>query len=178
MTPYTKKHIITGAPGTGKTTLINALEKHYPCIHEVSRKVIVDEQEKGGKGMPWQDVNRFTELVYAASIAELDSNPQALFTDRSMLDLIAYLQLEGKPVPPSLHEFPYHDKFLKTVFFAPTWETIFQKDNQRLQEFDYCVALEKALLRIYRQKGFEPLILPKASVSDRFLFVKENCTTQ
>lgn len=175
MEPYTKKYIITGAPGTGKTTLINVLEKKYSCIHEVSRKVIVNEQEKGGRGMPWQDVNRFTELVYEASIVELASSPQALFTDRSMLDLIAYLQVEGKPVPSSLNHFPYHDKFLKKVFFAPTWEAIFHKDEQRLQAFEYSLELEKALFRTYEQKGFELLSLPKVSVSERVVFVKENC---
>ena len=173
MEAYIKKYIITGAPGTGKTTLINALEKEYPCMHEVSRKVIICEQERVGKGVPWGDLDRFAALVYEASLRALDLSPNAYFTDRSILDLIAYLEVEGKPIPSQLVQFPYKEKFREQVFFAPTWEDIYHKDEQRLQEFDYCVELEKALIDIYAHKGFEVLQLPKVGSSKRSAFVQE-----
>lgn len=147
------------------------MEREYSCIHEVSRKVIVGEQEKGGNGTPWQDLHKFVKLVYEASVHELGLNPQALFTDRSMLDLLAYLQVEGMPVPLSIDRFPYHDKFRKKVFFAPTWQSIYHKDEQRLQEFDYCLELEKALKTTYIEKGFDIVKLPKDTVSIRVNFV-------
>ena len=116
MSTYIKKYIITGAPGTGKTTLVNALAENYPCVHEVSRKVIVNEQEKGRTGTPWQDMNRFAELVYKASIVELEANPQALFIDRSILDLTAYLQVEAKPIPLSISSFRITIDFIGRYF--------------------------------------------------------------
>lgn len=171
MEAYIKKYIITGAPGTGKTTLINALEKEYPCMHEVSRKVIICEQEGVGNGMPWGDLDRFAALVYEASLQALDLSPNAYFTDRSILDLIAYLEVEGKPIPSQLVQFPYKEKFHKKVFFTPTWKDIYHKDEQRLQEFGYCLALEQALLKIYAEKGFDIVKLPKDTVSIRVNFV-------
>ena len=173
MQPYIKKYIVTGAPGTGKTTLINALEKEYPCLHEVSREVIAGEQAKGGRGMPWRDVDRFTELVYKASIKKLHQNPQALFTDRSMLDLIAYLNVQGRPIPSSLEHFPYQDTFHKKVFFAPTWKSIYRKDEQRPQDFDHCVALEESLANTYQEKGFEIIRLPEDTVAKRVSVIQE-----
>ena len=172
MSQYLKKYIITGAPGTGKTTLINYLSKEYACMNEVSRKVISGEQEKGGDGTPWQNLPKFARLLYQAFILELDSNPQAQFTDRSLLDLIAYLQLEGHPIPTELKHFPYHDQFMNQVFFAPAWETIYHQDAQRQQSFAYCEKLEKSLRQSYQQLGFEVIILPRVSVSERVVFVK------
>lgn len=168
---YIKKYIITGAPGTGKTTLINALEKDYHCMHEVSRKVIASEQKASGDGTPWQNLDNFTKLVHESFIAELNANPKALFTDRSVLDLMAYLQVEGKPIPLSISEFPYLEKFRNKVFFAPTWQDIYRKDEQRPQEFAYCIELEKALRMNYQKKGFEIVTLPKDSLAIRVNFV-------
>lgn len=171
MTRYHKKYIITGAPGTGKTTVIRLLEKDYSCIAESSRQVIKQEQQTGGGGTPWQDITRFSDLVYEAYVRELSNNPQALFTDRSLLDLIAYLRVGGKPLSPELCHFPYQEKFQNKVFFAPTWEAIYHKDKQRQQEFAYCLELEKALLKVYTEKGFEIIYLPKDKVSNRVNFV-------
>lgn len=173
MVPYSKKFIITGAPGTGKTTLINALKKYYPCMDEVSRKVIAKEQKTGGHGTPWQDLSKFTELVFEIYVSELVANPEAMFTDRSILDLVAYLQVEGKPIPKNIDQFPYHSKFHKTVFFTPIWKLIYRKDEQRQQGIAYSLELERALEVNYDKKGFEIVKLPKDSVSNRVQFVQE-----
>ena len=85
-----KKHIITGAPGTGKTTLINLLKSTILCMDEVSRKVIIEEQKNNRNGMPWGDINRFTDLVFKLTNQEL-LNSHAQVCDRSLLDLEAYL---------------------------------------------------------------------------------------
>ncbi len=168
---YTKKYIITGAPGTGKTTLIDKLGEEFSYIPEISRMVIKSEQEKGGNGMPWEDLDKFVALVCEASLAKIESNPHALFSDRSILDLIAYLEVEGKTIPSSIDNFPFHHKFEKKVFFAPTWRSIYQKDAQRPQEFDYCVALEKALEANYIKRGFDIIRLPKDTILIRVNFI-------
>lgn len=171
MVPYSKKYIITGAPGTGKTTLIEALGKDYSCMPELSRQVIIEEQQKGGNGTPWQDITRFAELVYEVFVQQLAASPEAMITDRSLVDLIAYLQVEGKPTWSELEQFPFKDKFHQKVFFAPTWENIYHKDEQRQQEFVYCLELEKALEIAYADKGFEKVCLPKDNVLNRVNFV-------
>ncbi|WP_162555968.1 AAA family ATPase [Reichenbachiella versicolor] len=171
---YIKKHIITGAPGTGKSTLTSELEKEFPCMHEVSRKVIIKEQESGGDGMPWQNLGRFAQLVFDTFIQELVLNHKAVFTDRFILDLIAYFDLEGKPIPSYLAQYPYQDQFSDKVFFAPTWEEIFHKDDQRQQEYAYCLELEKVLLTTYKEKGFDIVHLPNSPVSDRVSFIKKH----
>ena len=161
-----KKYIITGAPGTGKTTTINLLKNTISCMDEVARKVILDEQKNNSNGVPWEDINRFSDLVFNVTSKELLIS-DALICDRSLLDLEAYLALENKTIPNYLQRFPYQDTYHNTVFFAPTWFDIYCQDGQRLQEFDYCLKLEKVLLEQYKNKGFNIVILPKYSVEKR-----------
>ena len=155
-----KKYVITGAPGTGKTTLINLLKDTIPCMDEVSRRVIINEQENNSNGMPWEDINRFTELVFKLTSKEL-LNISTQICDRSLLDLEAYLTVANKPTPKYLQEFPYKEVYHKKVFFAPTWFDIYCKDAQRLQEFEYCLTLEKALLAQYIKKDSKVLCCQK-----------------
>jgi len=169
---FQKKYIITGAPGTGKTTVINLLKNTIPCMDEVSRKVIVDEQKNNRHGMPWGDINRFTDLVFRHTNQEL-LRTDALICDRSLLDLEAYLTVENKVIPKYLSDFPYQETYHKIVFFAPTWFDIYCKDGQRLQEFEYCLKLEKSLLEHYKNKGFEIITLPKSSSLERTKFILE-----
>lgn len=172
---YPKKHIITGAPGTGKTTLIEALKAEgYPCMPEVSRQVIILEQQSGSTGTPWQDIVRFADLVFHGFLGGVAAYPEALFTDRSPIDLIAYLYLEGKPIFKELDQYPYSEKFRKRVFFAPTWESIYHPDEQRQQDFAYCLELEGALVNVYTERSFELVYLPKEPVAQRVTFVKRH----
>ena len=43
-----KRIVITGGPGTGKTTIINSLiESGYSCMEEVSRQITLEAQKNG-----------------------------------------------------------------------------------------------------------------------------------
>ena len=166
MSNIQKKYIITGAPGTGKTSLINLLKETVPCMDEVSRKVIIEEQKNNTNGTPWGDINRFTKLVFDITTNEL-STTNAIICDRSLLDLEAYLSLENKAIPNYLQDFKYLETYHQKVFFAPTWFDIYCQDGQRLQEFEYCLQLEKSLLEHYQKKGFEIIMLPKSPSLER-----------
>ena len=44
----TKKIVITGGPGTGKSTLVNELiRRGYTCLEEISRQVTLDAKKHG-----------------------------------------------------------------------------------------------------------------------------------
>lgn len=173
MSKFLKKYIITGAPGTGKTTLLNLLKNTIPCMEEVSRKIIIEEQKNNKNGTPWGNINRFSDLVFKHTKKELLTT-NAQFCDRSLLDLEAYLSVENKIIPDYLASFPYQKTYHKKVFFAPTWAKIYAKDEQRLQDFDYCVRLEKSLLEHYKNKKFDIIILPKCSVLERKKLILES----
>lgn len=171
MKPF-KKYIITGPPGSGKSTLIKAIENQgISCIKEVSRDIIIQEQEKGLDGMPWKDIERFTDLVFTETKCRLAKQPLSRFTDRSLMDNIAYLQHHKKAIPMSLKTFNYNQYYNKVVFFTPSWKSIYTTDQQRPQQFEAQLALEYQLKQTYLNFGFTLIEIPRISVIDRVDFI-------
>ena len=62
--------IITGGPGAGKTTLINALgDMGYPTFAESSRQLIEEQSQIENGILPWLDLPGFAELCLGVMIA-------------------------------------------------------------------------------------------------------------
>src|ERR1700735_5139046 len=56
--------VITGGPGSGKSTLINALaEGGIRTMPEAGRAIIRDQVAIGGEALPWSDQPAFAELM-------------------------------------------------------------------------------------------------------------------
>ena len=56
--------VITGGPGTGKTTIINGLlEKGYTCFPEISREIINDARKQGFEQLFLEKPLLFSELL-------------------------------------------------------------------------------------------------------------------
>ena len=56
--------VVTGGPGSGKSTLIDALERdgHARSV-EAGRAIIRDQVAIGGPALPWNDPELFAELM-------------------------------------------------------------------------------------------------------------------
>ncbi|WP_348521404.1 AAA family ATPase [Bosea sp. TND4EK4] len=95
--------VITGGPGAGKTTLIEALAAAgHAVMPEAGRAVIRAELAAGGSGLPWQNRTRFAELMVEADLCSHQAAlalPGTVFFDRGVVDIAAYLELCGLPVP-------------------------------------------------------------------------------
>ena len=67
--PMQKKIVITGGPGTGKTTLINALiTSGYNCLPEISRQVTLQAQKDGIEQLFLEKPLLFSELLLSGRI--------------------------------------------------------------------------------------------------------------
>jgi predicted ATPase len=172
--------IITGGPGSGKSTLIEKLKAlGYPCMDEAARKVI--SQHEGGTISPWGDMQEFVRLVYEQTFQGLQrplSGPA--FCDRSILDCIAYLKEAGMPVPDYLSEFDPHAYYRREVFILPPWQEIYRQEKARRQDYDKAVLLYKSLKNTYEDYGFLLTEIPPLTVGERirFMFKKLNLQQQ
>lgn len=164
------KYIITGAPGSGKTSLLAALQQEqYHCCGEVSRQLIIELTAKGSRCLPWIDLPCFAQLALARMIASYRSAPKEgpVFFDRGIPDIIAYLSAAGLPVSEkyrtSLRRYPYEN----TAFLLPPWEDIYLQDPQRWQTFEEARLIDQHLRDTYRSAGYRIVLLPRSTVAQR-----------
>ncbi len=168
-----KRYIITGGPGTGKTSLITELRKHgCLCYDEVSRKIIIEQQALGSNKTPWGDLPAFVDLVYRQTIKELDHPVQKnTFVDRGLPDSIAYLCAKSYPIPDYLLDFLYKTYYKTIVFLAPPWEEIYINDPQRPQSYQEAVCIHEHLVMVYQKLGFTMHVLPQTTLTKRVDFI-------
>ena len=167
--------VITGGPGSGKTTLIHALQDAgQVCLPEAGRAVIQEEVAAGGSALPWADRTAFAARMIEkdlASYRRASSIGGPVFFDRGIPDVAGYLRLSGLPVPPAVDRAARMNRYNRRVFIAPPWREIFHQDTERKQDFEEAMLTHGAMAETYEQYGYELCALPLAPVTDRLAFV-------
>lgn len=173
-----RRIVISGAPGSGKTTLIDALRaRGHICCAEVSRQLIREQHACGGALLPWRDMPGFAtecERRMRAQLAGVDGSALVFF-DRGLPDIVAYLRHAG--VEPDSCLLAGARAYTPFVFLAPPWSAIFTQDPERPQTYLEAVALGAELERAYRESGFDIAYLPLADVATRVAFVERTLAT-
>ena len=167
------RYIITGGPGSGKSSLLNALiEKGYQGFEEISRIVIREQHEINGDKLPWKNLADFAEICYERMSLQLnDCNPNNFcFYDRGLPDIIAYMRRGGLDVHQKY--FAQCSSYNNIVFIASPWREIFINDAERPESFEDSEEIYKFLKETYAELGFKIIELPKISISNRVKFIE------
>jgi len=170
--------VLTGGPGSGKTTLIEALRAQgFATAPEAGRGIIRDQMAIGGPALPWQDRALFAELMLSWELrswhAACAEPPGPIFFDRGAPDTIGYLRLCGLPVPDHVTRVAEKFRYARRVFVAPPWPEIFTQDEERKQTLDEAERTFRSVTGVYVELGYELVPLPLASVDERVRFVLE-----
>jgi predicted ATPase len=168
--------IITGGPGAGKTTLIEALrERGLQTMPEAGRAIIQHQVAIGGNALPWADRELFAELMLSwemRSYAEAQTLEGTIFFDRGVPDVLGYRRLCGLPIAAHCERAAANLRYAPRVFVAPPWREIFAADTERRQTAGEAEATYEALVHVYSTLGYELVELPRADVADRVRFVQ------
>ena len=170
--------VLTGGPGSGKSTLIESLAAAgFATSVEAGRGIIKDQVAISGTALPWQDPALFAELMLSwemrsHAIATAVSEP--VFFDRGVPDVIGYLKLVGLPVPTHVDKAAREFRYNSKVFILPHWPEIFGQDSERKQDEDEARRTHASMVATYTACGYELIEVPKGTVEQRLRFVVEN----
>ena len=181
----TQKIVITGAPSTGKTVLIDSLEKMgYKCYHEVIR-TLTAEARKEGTAKPQvsnplvfvDDPAKFNKFLIDNRLEHLkDANKndeEVVFFDRGTGDVLAYMDFFKQDYGANFEDICKKHRY-DQIFILPPWRQIYKRDNESLETFTEAEQLHTHLSNTYARFGYSPIEVPKTTIENRIQFILES----
>lgn len=178
-----RRFILTGTPGSGKTSVIKELEKlGHTVIHEAATDVISIEQAKGIE-RPWEEHGFVDKIAHMQKERQMNSTGNMQFYDRSPFCTYAlgkYLSHwsngDFKPSSILLDEIlrcleggVYQNK----VFFFENLGFIEHTDARKIS-YEDALVFEQIHLDVYKEFGFDIMMLSKElTVTYRCEFILE-----
>ncbi len=173
-----KRIVITGGPGTGKSSVIHDLEsKGHSCLHEISRQITLEAQSQGVEQLFLDKPLRFSEKLLEARIKQHQDASELygklVFLDRGIPDVVAYMDYFGTSYPSKFREACQELKY-QSIFLMPPWDEIYTTDNERYESFEQASRIYQYLKKTYISCGYTPIEVPKESIDNRSEFILNN----
>lgn len=164
-------HIITGASGGGKSTLVAALKDlGYSTIPEAALAIMREQLKCNGKNLPSADRTAFMEAVLARSIQDYEAAQSLqgpVFFDRGIPEWLRFLGTSAKPNAVAAERYRY----ARTVFVAEPWPEIYVCDHYRQHSFERAVKSYEPTVSAYSEAGYRLCVIPRVSVQERVDFI-------
>jgi predicted ATPase len=168
-----KRYVLTGAPGAGKTSVLDALrERGFPVVTEAATDVISQQQARG-VAEPWQQ-DDFVDRIVALQRDRLGPAPagvhEAELHDRSVLCTLALARFLGRPVTPLLaaevSRVVSGRVYERAVFFIRPLGFIVPTAARRIS-YRQSLDFERLHEAAYREHDFEIIGVAAAPVAGR-----------
>jgi predicted ATPase len=157
--------VLTGTWGTGKTSLLKALEDEYQVIPEPGRIAVTEDPSLQG------DWARFAHRLLQLTLEAIEAaRPGITLFDRGLPDCLAYarwFEVDEAPFVDSARS-EHHTAAL----ICPPWEGIYTTDALRKADFGLAVEFHDVLVESYEDLGYELTEVPRGTVKGRARFVR------
>jgi predicted ATPase len=166
--------VITGGPGSGKTTLVEAVgARGFATVPEAAIEVIAELNAELGleEQKAWRraHVDEFQRLVLERQLAQEAEarDGTAVFLDRGVVDGLGYCRHFGTEPPPELLAASAEDRYDRVFLLDTLPEVIVRGDTGRTSDRAASLAIAERIAEVYRERGLEPVRVPVASVEER-----------
>ena len=167
--------VITGAPCSGKTSVIEGLaERGYRVVHEAAR-AFIDSQLALGAALSEikADILAFERQILMEKVRNEEQipKPQMVFLDRAIPDSIAYFQIEGLDISEPL-QYSQSVRYRNVFLFE---RLTLEKDPVRSENQALAIRIEGLLAKSYAMLGYEVIAVPVLTIDQRIDFVLAHC---
>ncbi|MEZ7196731.1 AAA family ATPase [Pseudodesulfovibrio karagichevae] len=167
--------VFTGGPGSGKSTVIEALGRlGHACSEEKGRKIIQEELGRSGRALPWRDKAAFRDRMLDEELRAYEHHLHCegpVFFDRGIVDTYGYSLLEGLEITAALRSACVSHRYADRAFVFPPWKRIFTNDAERKQDFAEAQRTHAAMREAYAAFGYALTEVPCAPVEERIRFI-------
>ncbi|MEO8935051.1 MAG: ATP-binding protein [Xanthomarina sp.] len=163
--------VITGGPGTGKTSLINELTKRgYTCLEEISRQITLEARKEGVEQLFLSQPFLFSKKLLEGRVQQYETalklENELVFLDRGVPDVLAYMDFANEPYPEEFIAACRDCKYTQVYVLAP-WQDIFISDSERYENFEQAVEIHEQLLETYKKYHYNLINIPFDTVENR-----------
>lgn len=170
-----RRIVFAGGPGTGKTATLTALkEEGCCCLEEVSRQVTREAQKKGVSQLFLEEPLLFSQKLLEGRIHQFvkasEIDEQLCFYDRGIPEVTAYMEYKNETIPNQFMKANQKHRY-DQIFIFPIWKEIYISDNERYESLKEAEQIDKYIRNTYQKLGYNPIEVPKASVTSRVDFI-------
>jgi len=167
--------VLTGTPGTGKTSLLTALRNRGELGYdEPARKVLTEQLACDGPALPAKSPMLFIKAMLDQLLDNYLTMPESrTFSDRGIPDLIAYairFEVDGG----EFRKAAINHRHNINIFLLPPWEEIFVNDELRKMTFEYSTLFHETIVEAYEDLGYNLIVVPKIPIDERANFILES----
>ena len=167
--------VITGGPGTGKSTVIEKLTQlQFTCMPEISRTITKEAQALGIEQLFLKDPLLFSKLLLEGRIDQYQRADHQLepvvFFDRGIPDVYGYLDYLNMDYPDIFIDQSIRHRYNR-IFMMPPWKEIYKTDNERYETYEQSMIIYEHLILAYKKIAYPVIVVPEGDIDTRVEFI-------